>query len=377
MTPPRLLFLVNEDSFFVSHRLELGIAARDTGFDVVVAAGEGRGRAAIERSGFRFVPLEFDRGGRSLRRDARTLAEVVSLYRRERPTIVHHVTIKPVLYGSVAARALGIPAVVNAVSGLGFVFLDPSRRGRALRAAIEATYRVALAHPRSATIFQNDDDRALFVARGLVEAGRARLVRGSGVDVSRFEVRAVPTSDPIVVLPARLLWDKGVGEFVEAARMVRAHRPEIRFALVGAADGTNPSRVPRDVIERWVAAGLVEWWGHRSDMHEVFALAHLVVLPSYREGLPLALLEAAATGRACVTTNVPGCRDAVEEGVTGWLVPPRDASELATTIERALDDRAELVKRGTAAAARVRTGFTKTSVVEAHLAIYGEMLRRS
>lgn len=370
MRKPKLLFLVNEDSFFVSHRLELGLAARDAGFDVVVAAGEGGGREAIEGAGLRFVPVRFDRGGRSAVRDARTLASIAQLYRAERPTLAHHVTIKPVLYGSIVARTLHVPAVVNAVSGLGFVFLDPSRRGRALRLGIERAYRLALGHPTSATVFQNEDDLALFVKRRLVAAERATLVRGSGVDPARFPEQPLPDGDPVVLFPARLLWDKGIGELVDAARALRARGSRARFVIVGAADGTNPARVSRTTVERWTAEGIVEWWGARADMPEVYAQAHLVVLPSYREGLPLALLEAAATGRACVTTDVPGCRDAVEDGRTGWLVPARDSLALASAIERALADRPELVRRGTAAAARAREHFTKGIVVEAHLRLY-------
>jgi glycosyltransferase involved in cell wall biosynthesis len=372
---PRLLFLVNDDAFFASHRLEIGVAARRAGLDVMVAAGGGGGaRAVIEGAGIELVAVDFDRGGRSAVRDAATLAAVARLYGRVRPTIVHHVTIKPVLYGSVVARTLGIPVVVNAVSGLGFAFLDRSRRGRVLRAAIETAYRAALDHPRSTTIFQNEDDRGHFVARRLVRPERATLVRGSGVDVDLFAEEPLRASDPLVVLPARLLWDKGVGEFVEAARLLRARRTRARFALVGAAGGTNPASVPRALVDRWVNEGVVEWWGHRADMPQVLAEAHFVVLPSYREGLPLALLEAASVGRACVTTDAPGCRDAVEDGVTGWVVPARDARALADAIDSAVRDRDELARRGAAAAARARRAFDRRSVVRAHLDIYRELL---
>ncbi len=373
MTRPRLVFLVNEDKFFVSHRFEIGVAARDAGFDVLVAAGGGEERQTIEREGMRFELIPFDRGGRSVGRDLRTLASIHALYARERPTLVHHVTIKAVLYGSIVARSLRVPAVVNAVSGLGFVFLDPSRRGRALRFGIEHVYRAALAHPKSTTIFQNTDDRRFFVERGLVSPKRARLVRGSGVDVARFPSTPLPSGVPIVLLPARLLWDKGVREFVDAARILRAHGVSARFVVVGGADGTNPASVPRREVERWVEDGTIEWWGHRADMPEVYRQAHLVVLPSYREGFPLALLEAGSSGRACITTDVPGCRDAIRDGATGWLVPVRNHTVLAETIERAVLDRAELCSRGDAAAAWVRRECTRDGVVQAHMAIYREL----
>ena len=372
---PLAVFLVNDDAFFASHRLDLGIALRDAGFRVVVAAGDEGGARAIEAAGLERVAVPFDRGGRSITRDARTLARVTDLYQRLAPTLVHHVTIKPVLYGSLAARAARVPAIVNAVSGLGFVFLDRTLAGRALRAGVTLGYRAALGR-RAVTVFQNLDDRDELVRRGMVDATRTRIVRGSGADTRRFARTPMPVDErPLVVLPARLLRDKGVCEFVEAARSLRARGVRARFALVGSADSTNPARIRRDELDSWVARGDVEWLGHRTDMERVYQEASLVVLPSYREGMPLVLLEAAAVGRPTVTTDVPGCRDAIEDGVTGWLVPVRDATALATTIERALGDRAELCARGEAAARWVRErGLTRADVVAQHLAIYRELL---
>jgi glycosyltransferase involved in cell wall biosynthesis len=307
----------------------------------------------------------------SPRRDTGTLAAVGALYARERPALVHHVTIKPVLYGSIVARVLGIPAV-NAVSGLGSLFLDPSLAGRARRVLIEHAYRGALSHPRSTTIFQNEDDRSVFTGARLVRPEQTEKIAGSGVDPERFPCTAQPTTDvPTVVLPARMLWDKGVGEFVDAARRLRGRA---RFALVGRLDDTNPTRIPLGTLQSWVREGVVEWWGHRDDMPAVFAQAALVVLPSYREGLPLALLEAASSGRACVSTDVAGCRDAVQDGVTGWLIPPRDAVGLADAIAAALADPAERDRRGQAGAARARAEFSRAAVVDAHLAIYERLL---
>lgn len=375
----KMIFLLNEDAFFVSHRFELGVAAQEQGWEVIVAAGA-NSRAAqdkIRAAGMRFEPISFDRGGRSAVRDARTLREIGALYRRERPSIVHHVTIKPVLYGSTVARALGVPAVVNAVSGLGFVFLDPSWRGRVLRLGIERAYRFALSHPTSATIFQNEDDRSVFVERRLVVPERVRLVRGSGVDMTRFRPAPIPIGEPVVVLPARLLWDKGVGEYVEAIRILRQRGIRARFALVGAAGGTNPASIPQADVESWVREGIVEWWGHRSDMPEVFRSAHLVVLPSYREGMPLSLLEASACGRPSVTTDVPGCRDAIVAGETGWLVPVRDASALADAMSEAISLRHELERRGEAAAIRAKREFDRAAVVDQHLELYRTLLSRT
>ncbi|RYE89440.1 MAG: glycosyltransferase family 1 protein, partial [Myxococcales bacterium] len=281
---PRALFLVNYDWFFLSHRLALGVALREAGFDVAVAALDTGAGRAIEQAGLRFIPMPFVPGGRDPRHELRTLAAIVDLYRREKPDLVHQVTIKPVLYGSLAARALRLPAVVNAISGLGYVFIERPGDGlshRALRAGIKATYRLALASARVRTIFQNPDDRAVFEQAGLVQRDRTVLVRGSGVDLARFPATPLPSTDPLVVLPARMLWDKGVGEFVAAAAIVRAKHPRARFALVGGADRQNPAGIPEATLDDWNRQDLVAWWGHRKDMPDVLAQAHLVVLPSY------------------------------------------------------------------------------------------------
>ncbi|MCU0681669.1 MAG: glycosyltransferase family 4 protein [Polyangiaceae bacterium] len=374
---PKALFVVNSDWFFVSHRLALGRALRDAGFEVVVAAGPTGDGPAIEAEGLRFEPLPFDRGGRSPRNDARTLARLLALYRREAPDLVHHVTIKPVLYGSLAARLARVPAVVNAISGLGFVFIEratPSPRDALLRTGVIAAYRLALDTPRARAVFQNEDDRDFFVQNGLVARERTRVVRGSGVDTARFRPSPLPDGDPLVVLPARLLWDKGVGEFVEAARRLKAGGLKARFALVGAPDAGNPASVSEAQLEAWRSEGAVEWWGHRRDMPAVYASAHVVALPSYREGLPLALAEAAASGRACVTTDVPGCRDVVRGGETGWLVPARDPAALTRALAEALGAPHELARRGEAALRHIEAGFSLHAVVAAHLELYRELL---
>ena len=271
--------------------------------------------------------------------ELRTLFSLARLYRRLRPSLVHHVTIKPMLYGSLAARLAGRrrTAVVNAISGLGFAF-SSRRRAAVLRPLVKALYRLALRGPRGYVIFQNPDDLDRFVRMGLAREDRAVLVRGSGVDCSRFRATPEPAGDhPLVVLPSRLLWDKGVGVFAAAARAVRATDPAARFTLVGAPDRGNPTAVPVEKLESWAAEGIVEWWGHREDMPEVLSGASIVVLPTtYPEGVPKALLEAAASGRAIVATDVPGCREVVRHGVNGLLVPPGDAEALTGAVRTLL-----------------------------------------
>ena len=376
---PRLLFVLNADWFFVSHRLALARACIEAGFDVAVCAGETDRRAEIERAGARFIPLSIDRGGTRPVRELLTLAQLARVYRRERPDLVHHVTIKPVLYGSLVARALGIRGIVNAVSGLGYVFIpraDDRVTHRSLRRGLWAAYRLALDAPGTRVIFQNEDDRSTFLERGLVLSARTALIRGSGVDFSKFAPSLLPEGEFVALLPARLLWDKGVGEFVEAASRLKARWPRARFVLLGRIDPGNPAAIGEPQVARWVESGVVEWWGECSHdaMPEALERAHVVVLPSYREGLPLALAEAAAVGRACITTDVPGCRDTVEPGLTGWLVPPRDARALELAIEEALGDRGELEARGRRGAELARARFGLPAVVEQTLAVYRELL---
>jgi glycosyltransferase involved in cell wall biosynthesis len=378
----RLLFVVNADWFFLSHRLPLALACREAGYDVAVCAGESSARGEVEKAGFRFYPLPIDRGSTKPQQELRTVAELVRVYRRARPDLVHHVTIKPVIYGSLAARALGVPGVINAVSGLGYAFIPRAEEKlshRLLQTALWAAYRVALDGPRTRVIFQNEDDRQAFVDRGLVVPARTVLIRGSGVDFAKFTSRPFPQGEFVALLPSRLLWDKGVGEFVEAATRLKPRWPNARFVLLGRIDPENPAGIDRARVEEWVRDGVVEWWGQRAhdEMPEVIGRAHVVVLPSYREGLPLVLAEAAACGRACVTTDVPGCRDTVAPGVTGWLVPPRDAESLERALEDALSDPTETERRGLRAPEFARTRFALESVVQRTLAAYRELLEAS
>jgi glycosyltransferase involved in cell wall biosynthesis len=368
-----VLFVVNQARFFVTHRLVLAEAAAHAGYDVHVAVPDGPGTSAITERGFPVHSVPFDRGGMNVAADLRTATALVALYRELRPDLVHHVTVKPVLYGSLAARALNVRAVVNAVSGLGYLEIARDRRAQAVRAVVRRLYRLAFRRPRLRVIFQNPDDRASFEHAGIVRPGQASLIHGSGVDLDAFAPVPVPQGPPVVLLPARMLWDKGVGEFVDAARRLRSAGSDARFVLVGDTH-ENPAAVPADRLAAWVREGVVEWWGHRDDMPAALSAASVVCLPSYREGCPKALLEAAACGRPIVTTDVPGCRDVVRDGVEGLLVPARDAGSLAAAIARLLDD-AELRRTcGELGRARAERDFGVARVVAATLTIYRELL---
>ncbi len=373
----RVLFVVNNPAFFVSHRLELGRAVVASGNEAIVASPDGAGVHRLRAEGIGHVELPFDRAGTNPLRELGVLRRVVRLYRDVRPDLVHHVTIKPVVYGGIAARLAGVPAVVHAVSGLGYAFTGRTLRAWIVRRAALGLYRHAFGHPCSRVIFQNPDDRNFFLDRGLVSLESTALIRGAGVDVVRFRPEREPTGQPLVVFPARMLVHKGVHELVEAARLVRRRAPQTRFALVGDADERNPSTIPVRQLREWEEEGAIEWWGHRDDMPDVYAAAQIVCLPSWREGLPKALLEAAACGRPIVATDVPGCREAVHQGHTGLLVPERSPAALAKALLRLLCNRVLRARFGAAGRRRAVAEFRVERVVRATVQLYDDLFRRS
>lgn len=370
----KVIFVVNHAEFFLSHRLPLALAARAEGMEVAIATCCTPGVAKLRALGFRVHAIPLAPGGMNPLKDLRLLWSLVALYRRERPHVVHQVTIKPVMYGGIAARLTGVPAVVSAMSGLGFLYISESPVIRGLRFFLGFPLKLALSSPRVRLILQNPDDRYLFVSRRLVGAEQIELISGSGVDEGVFSVRPEPVDRPTVLFPARLLWDKGIGEYVEAARLVKIRRPEARFLIAGAADPNNPRAVPEDLLREWAHSGVIEWIGQRDDMPDVLASAHVVCLPSYREGLPKALIEAASCGRAIVTTDVPGCREIVQPGVNGLRVPVRDHRALAEAVEKLLESPELRGKMADSGRRLVLEKFTLRAIVEQTLAIYRKIL---
>ncbi len=334
----RIVLLITEDWYFWTHRRGLAQALVAAGHEVVLATRVAEHGARIEALGVRLAPLRLRRTGRNPLRELAAIAEIWRLYRRESPDVVHHVGIKPMLYGSFAARLAGVPGVINALAGFGYVFTASGPGARALRACIELALRGAWSGRGTRVIFQNPETRDHFCARGLVTPDRSVLVRGTGVDLEEFSRRPEPAGEPVVMLAGRMLWDKGVGEAVEAVRRLRAAGLRLRLVLVGRRDVANPKSIDEAQLRRWEADGDAEWWGHCEDMPATLARSTLFVLPSYAEGLPRALVEAAATGRAIVTTDVAGCREVVHDGDNGLLVPARDAARLAEAIATLLDD---------------------------------------
>jgi glycosyltransferase involved in cell wall biosynthesis len=332
-------------------------------------------KATLLKLGFKchFVPIQ--RGGMNPSADLRAFFALWGLFRRLRPDLVHLITIKPVLYGGIAARLAGVPAMVAAIAGLGFVFTDRAGvKVAVLRRFVEVLFRWALGHSCKSLIFQNPNDRDQVLAMTRGSAQEIRLIRGSGIDLASCPVLPEPATPLIVSMAARLLYDKGVSEFVEAARILRRRGVAVRFWLIGEPDSANPTRVSSKELEAWRAEGIVELLGYQRDVPSLYARSHIVALPSYREGLPKSLIEAAACGRPVVTTDVPGCRDAIEPGVTGLLVPPRDAMALANALERLIEDSSLRKAMGKAGRTLAEREFGIEKVVAAHLQIYKELI---
>lgn len=319
--------------------------------------------------GCEVIGLPMDNKGTHPARDLRTLRDFHRVYRQARPEVALHFTIKPVIYGSLAARMLGIP-VANTITGLGTAFL---REGWLMR-VVESLYRVSQRWPQR-VFFQNRDDHDLFVGRGLVPAEKAERLPGSGVDLERFAPAAYPGNPaPVFLLVARLLRDKGVVEFVEAARRVRAHHPRARFQLLGPLGVANRTAIPAEEVAGWVAEGVVEYLGETGDVRPALAAADCIVLPSYREGVPRTLLEAAALGRPLIATDVPGCREVVADGDNGYLCRAQDANDLADRMERFIGLPVEARRAlGEAGRAKVEREFDERFVIERYLRVIGEM----
>lgn len=365
----RILFIVNVDWFFLSHRLPLALAARDAGFEVHVATMLTGFSDELEGYGFQVHALEIDRKSANPLQAIRLIRVLHTLLRSLKPSVIHLVTIKPVILGGLAARWAGVPRVVAAISGLGYVFTTRGLVAAMRRGVVAALYRLALARTGVWVIFQNGDDQALLQRYAGIKDAQAVLIRGSGVDLTSWPIHPYPEYPPLVLMASRLLVDKGVREFVAAARVLRGYK-SARFVLVGDVDPGNPTSLARAEIQDWVNEGVIEWWGQRKDMPEVLGLAHIAVLPSYREGFPKVLIEAAASGRAVVTTDVPGCRDAIIPDRSGLLVEVRNVASLVQAIQTLFDNPDRMLAMGAEGRRLAERAFDVREVVARHLAIY-------
>jgi glycosyltransferase involved in cell wall biosynthesis len=370
----RLLLSSNTDWYLYNFRLALAEYLRQQGLDVTLLSPPGKFVPLLEQRGFRCIPWELGRQSLAPWSELASLRQVYAIYRREKPDLVHHHTIKPVLYGSLAARMAGVRGVVNSITGRGYIFLGEDQKARLLKRLVIPLYRLAFGSPRCGATFENETDRQYFLDNRLIPPERTWLIEGVGVDPERFAPRPEPPGDPVIMLAARMLWDKGVGVLVDAARQLKPDN-RIRVVLVGEPDPGNPATVSEQTLQEWHAEGIIEWWGWQADMPGIYNQSHIVTLPtSYGEGVPTSLLEAAACGRPLVASDIPGCRQVVQDGFNGFLIPPNDAAALAQALKRLASDPALRGRMGAASRQLVMQKFTHAQVNSATLKVYQRIL---
>lgn len=375
----KIVLFANTDWYLYNFRLSLAQQLKEEGYDVLLLSPDGEYGPKLQQLGFRWKALPMERRSLNPWRELKLIFWLKRLLKQECPELVHGFTIKSAVYGSLAARMARVPARVNAVAGLGYVFTSTDMKARILRPMVRCLMCLALRGRNSRLILQNPDDLALFVHAGIVNGKNIRLIKGSGVNCSRFSARAPEQYNQVaplrVLLAARLLWDKGIAEYVEAAKALRQEGCDIQFLLAGAPDDGNPAAVSKEDVSRWSRDGLIEWLGHVDDMQKLLSEVDVMVLPSYREGLPKTLIEAGACALPLITTDVPGCREVVSQhGVDGLRVPVKDSVALAAAI-RLLNDNREMCRTlGQAAREKALQEFDEQIVLRKTVAVYEELI---
>lgn len=373
----KVIFFANTDWYLYNFRLALAKFLRERDFEVVMLSPKGPYGALLEAEGFRWLGLDMDRRSLNPAKELGLVRRISAIYASEKPDIVHHFTIKCVIYGSLIARLHGIRRKVNAVAGMGHIFTDDGYKAHMLRPLVRSMIKVALAGEGTRLILQNNDDVEAFVRADLAARDRIHLIMGSGVDTIRFQPIAAPRESTVmrVLLASRLLWDKGLREYMEAARVLRAQGLAIEFLLAGSPDPGNPGSVTAAEAAAWQQDGVVTYLGHVSDMPSLLRKMDIMVLPSYYgEGVPRCLLEAAACGLPIVTTDEPGCREIVQDRDNGLLVPARDAKALAEAIRYLFEQPGERLRMGRAGRDRVLAGFDQRIVFDRTLSVYRELV---
>jgi glycosyltransferase involved in cell wall biosynthesis len=377
-----VMFVVNELSFFFSHRLELALAAKTAGYLVSIATPPSPRTSELANLGIEHHTVELSRSGLNPFKELLIIGRLYRLFKQTQPTIVHLVTVKPIVYGGIAARLSGVKGQVAAVPGLGFVYSNPALRARMLRPILDVLYRIALGHPNAITIFQNTVDKRRFESLKLVDSQRTVLIRGSGVDLKAYTATQSmdrPAAEQVITLACRMLWDKGVGTFVAAAKAIKLKHPNARyrFILVGGADPSNPAAVSQSQLQLWHDTSVIEWLGHRTDMPQIFKMTDIVCLPSlYGEGVPKVLIEACACAKPIVAMDIPGSRECVENSVNGFLIPGGDQTKFNDAIETLLLDSQLRNKMGLAGRLRAERLFDVNEVAQTTVGIYNGLAQK-
>lgn len=364
----KIILFANTDWYLFNYRLPLARALRARGDDVILLTPPGRYAESLQKDGFRWQPFPLERKGMNPFAELATIFRLWQFLRHEKPDLLHNFTIKPVLYGSFAARLVGIRHIVNAVPGLGIAFAEGQGF---LRLIVTTLYRLSLGN--SSVIFQNPDDLSIFVHNGLISNSQAHLIPGSGVDLEVFHPSLEPGSEPVVLLAGRLLRSKGIPEFIEAAKHIRGDGIRARFVIVGEPYPDNPDSIQPGELIDWQKEGIIEYWGWHDDMAEVITQTSIVCLPTrYKEGLPRLLVEAGACGRPIVATDIPGCRMILHNGENGLMVAPGDLSALVEALEILIGDPVLRQKMGARNREIVEQEFSVSSVIARTLDVYNQ-----
>ena len=371
----RILLVTNVDWFFISHRLVIAEEAQKRGFEVIVVAEDTGRSQEIRDKGIHFVNLSISRSGTNPLKELKTVINLFNIYKSIDPDVVHHITLKPVIYGSVIAKLLRIRGVVNAISGLGYNFTKG--RQSFVQKAMLYIMRFGFSRKNLVVIFQNENDQEELMDLDIINSSNEIVkIKGSGVDLQKYYESPFPSFNRIkILLPSRMLWDKGVKELREASNILKEkYSNKIEFILSGLADEDNKAGVPTSYLKGWDDGEYVKWIGYQKNMFKIYQNSHIVVLPSYREGMPKALLEACAVGRAIVTTNAIGCKETVDEGVNGFKVPVASSTDLAYALEELINNHDLIKQMGQNSRAKAEKEFDVKNVIEKHIEIYNSLL---
>lgn len=371
----RILFVTNVDWFFISHRMVIAEEAQKNGFEVIVAAEDTGRSQEIRDKGIKFINLSFSRSGTNPFKEFKTLLNFFKLYNNIKPDIVHHITLKPVIYGSIIAKFLNIKGVVNAISGLGYNFTKG--RESYVQKAMLYIMRLGFNRKNLVVIFQNENDQEELISQGIINSSNVIVrIKGSGVDLEKYHQSNFPTFSRIkILLSSRMLWDKGIKELRESSDILKEkYSNKVEFILSGLADEDNKAGVTASYLKEWDDGNYVKWVGYQKNMIPIYQNSHIVVLPSYREGMPKALLEACAVGRAIITTNAIGCRETVDEGINGFKVPVASSSDLANALEELINNHDLIKQMGHNSRLKAEKEFDVRNVVKKHIEIYNSLL---
>lgn len=375
MKNKKLFIVVNVDWFFLSHRRDIALAAQNAGRDVTIVTADTGKLKDIEANGLKTINLPMSRSGMNIKEELGTLSFLYKLYKKERPNVVHHVGMKTILWGTLAAKFASVPGVVNAVSGLGGFFAEDNKS--ILAKIMPKVLKFSHSRKNLLVIFQNNEDRLMYVKKGIISDSQARFIKGSGVNLQEFCYTPEPLDGKLkIILTARMIVEKGIFLLVEAAEKLRAeYKEKAEFWLVGGLDD-HPGAITKEQLDKVCDGKYIKWLGYRTDVKELLQQSHIVAFPSYyMEGLPKSLIEACAIGRPIITTQSIGCKDTVDDCVNGYLIPPKDVDALASKLRVLIDNPEMREIMGKASRAKAEKEFSLDVVIERHLAIYDELVK--